>query len=234
MKTAHLAISLSAAFLSLLAMLHFLKPELDPSWRMISEYQIGRYGWLMSLAFFCWSGSVFSLLLSLRSHLSVALQLWFSLISLALIGAGVFVTNPILEQARNFSHRMHQLCGAIVILTFPLLATFAARALGEHPPWARRRSSLRALTLLAWLGMTAFFSSILISRALHPGAERVGPQILLGWPNRAMVVAYQLWLIWVAWWASRAGAAPAPRAAETTRTGSLREPSTLPGVHRGP
>ena len=44
------AVVLSAAFLALLALLHFLEPDFDPSWRMISEYELGRYGWLMRLA----------------------------------------------------------------------------------------------------------------------------------------------------------------------------------------
>jgi Protein of unknown function (DUF998) len=41
----------AALFLVLLAVLHILKPEYDPSWRMISEYEIGRFGWVMQLAF---------------------------------------------------------------------------------------------------------------------------------------------------------------------------------------
>jgi hypothetical protein len=43
---------LAALFLVLLAVLHILKPEYDPSWRMVSEYEIGRFGWAMQLAFF--------------------------------------------------------------------------------------------------------------------------------------------------------------------------------------
>jgi Protein of unknown function (DUF998) len=31
--------------------LHVLKPEMDPSWHMISEYALGRHGWIMRLAF---------------------------------------------------------------------------------------------------------------------------------------------------------------------------------------
>lgn len=42
----------AAAFVVLLAALHVLKPELDPSWRMGSEYAIGDYGWVMRIAFF--------------------------------------------------------------------------------------------------------------------------------------------------------------------------------------
>ncbi|HKA22664.1 MAG TPA: DUF998 domain-containing protein [Blastocatellia bacterium] len=38
-------------FLVLLAVLHIIKPEYDPSWRMISEYEIGRFGWATQLAF---------------------------------------------------------------------------------------------------------------------------------------------------------------------------------------
>jgi hypothetical protein len=41
----------AALFLGLLAVLHILKPEYDPSWHMISEYEIGRFGWAMQLAF---------------------------------------------------------------------------------------------------------------------------------------------------------------------------------------
>jgi hypothetical protein len=35
------------------AVLHFREPEFGPLWRMISEYEIGRNGWMMGLAFFC-------------------------------------------------------------------------------------------------------------------------------------------------------------------------------------
>jgi hypothetical protein len=44
---ARLSFAAAATFLVLLAALHFIKPELDPSWRMVSEYEIGRYGWVI-------------------------------------------------------------------------------------------------------------------------------------------------------------------------------------------
>ena len=49
---AALAIGLCVAFLAILSLLHALEPEFNPP-HLISEYQLGRYGWLMSLAFFC-------------------------------------------------------------------------------------------------------------------------------------------------------------------------------------
>ena len=36
---------------SVIVLLHFVEPEYDPSWRMISEYSLGRHGWLMRVAF---------------------------------------------------------------------------------------------------------------------------------------------------------------------------------------
>jgi hypothetical protein len=46
---AWLAIAASAATLLLLASLHFLSPEFDPSWRMVSEYAFGHFGPVLSL-----------------------------------------------------------------------------------------------------------------------------------------------------------------------------------------
>ncbi len=49
---AWMALAASGVFLVLLAALHVLKPDLDPSWRFISEYELGDYGWVMRVAFF--------------------------------------------------------------------------------------------------------------------------------------------------------------------------------------
>jgi hypothetical protein len=55
---ATLAIGLCVAFLTILSALHGLEPEFNPP-HLISEYQLGRFGWLMSLAFFL-SGNGFA------------------------------------------------------------------------------------------------------------------------------------------------------------------------------
>ena len=49
---AQISIAAAAVFLGLLVVLHFFKPEFDPSWRFVSEYAIGDFGWLMKAAFF--------------------------------------------------------------------------------------------------------------------------------------------------------------------------------------
>ena len=53
-----LAAGCAALFAVLLISLHFLEPEFEPLWRMISEYETGAVGWLMRIAFFAWGASV--------------------------------------------------------------------------------------------------------------------------------------------------------------------------------
>ena len=202
------SIVFSAVFLTILFLLHFLKRELDPSWRMISEYEIGRFGWMMRLAFFCWAASVLTLLIaiwpSLQPISGTISRWWFVLIVIALVGAGIFKTNPITENTPNPVNTIHTICGAIVILTFPIAATLAARSLLHNPLWSASQGLLIFGTVLVWIGVVAFFASIIISGIVHPStvnspsAEKYGPHVLLGWPNRFMVVTYIIWLIIIA------------------------------------
>jgi hypothetical protein len=48
---AYAAIAAGALFGILLLGLHVLEPEYDPTWRFLSEYALGRFGWLMTAAF---------------------------------------------------------------------------------------------------------------------------------------------------------------------------------------
>jgi hypothetical protein len=194
-----ISIIFAAVFLIILILLHFLKRELDPAWRMISEYEIGRFGWMMRLAFFAWGASVFALLItiwpSLQPISGTISRGWLVLIGIALFGAGIFKTNAITDTTPNLANTIHTLCGAIVILTFPIAASLAVHSLNLNPVWSTSHAQLVMGTILVWIGMLAFFASILISRKRDPSAGRVGPTVYLGWPNRFMVVTYVVWII---------------------------------------
>src|SRR5580704_8357305 len=58
---AWLAVYATVAALLLLAALHVLSPEFSPSWRVISEYALGHYAWVLSLMFFCMGSSSWAL-----------------------------------------------------------------------------------------------------------------------------------------------------------------------------
>ena len=200
MASGYVSIGLALAFLSLLLLLHFLKPELDPSWRMISEYEIGRFGWMMRLAFFCWGASLAALLVtiwpSLHSTSGTISRWWLLLIAMALFGAGIFKTNPITDRTPSWVNTLHTLCGSIVILTFPIAATLAVSGLLHGRSWSMYQGSLIPGTVLVWIGVVAFFASIIVARVRDPSAgEPGGPRVYQGWPNRFMVVTYIVWII---------------------------------------
>jgi hypothetical protein len=63
------AIAAASAALLMLASLHVLSPEFSPSWRMVSEYANGRYGWVLSLMFAVWGFSSLAVAFAIRSQM---------------------------------------------------------------------------------------------------------------------------------------------------------------------
>ena len=68
-QTASLTIGAAAVALGALAILHLVRPDLEPSSHMISEYAIGPHGYLMTLSFAAFAISSATLFVALlRSH----------------------------------------------------------------------------------------------------------------------------------------------------------------------
>jgi Protein of unknown function (DUF998) len=190
-----------AAFLLLLAIMHLVKPELGPTWRMISEYEIGDFGWVMRLAFFCWAAGFLCLAISLWPLLETRGgkigKWWLVIISIALLGAGTFATQPITDLARGTVDKLHSAFGAIMIFTFPIASTIIARQLFKLFQAGTAKKQLVWVTALVWLGFLAFFSTIIIYSD-QAKTRAYGPEVLIGIPNRGMVVTYTVWLMTVA------------------------------------
>jgi Protein of unknown function (DUF998) len=64
---ARLSVAAATTFIALLAALHLIKPELDPSWRVISEYAIGSHGWLMAVVFLSLAVARVALVVAIQS-----------------------------------------------------------------------------------------------------------------------------------------------------------------------
>src|SRR4029077_6687613 len=80
-------------FLVILVVLHVIRADLDPSWRFISEYELGPQGWLMHVAFISLAVSTGSVALAVASqargiaaYLAIALLL-ISATGMTLAGA---------------------------------------------------------------------------------------------------------------------------------------------------
>jgi hypothetical membrane protein len=147
---ARMALAAVVLFLILLAALHFIEPEFDPSKRLISEYELGRYGWMMSLAFFSLGVGVLAMLLSTwyssTTRSGLIGRWWFLVIGIALFGAGIFYPYP----TPNLASYLHGICGIIIIATFPIVATLYSSGLTHGKDWTSSRKWLRWAAVLVW------------------------------------------------------------------------------------
>ena len=201
LTAARLSFAAAATFLVLLAALHFIKPELDPSWRVISEYALGDYGWIMMLAFLSLALSCVSLFVAVRSQartIGGKIGLAFLLVAAAgLIVAAVFTTDPITASRDELTTHgnLHGL-GAALGTGFPIAATLIGFSLARNRAWSAARRSLLWSAGLTWIGFLMFALSMVV---MFPDDGKFGPDVLVGWPNRFMIVAYSVWLMVVAW-----------------------------------
>src|SRR5262245_65029552 len=81
------SLAASAGAILFLASLHVLSPELDPSWRVVSEYALGRYGWVLSFMFLSWAIGSWALVFGIRSQVRT-LGGRIGLVFLLVAGAG--------------------------------------------------------------------------------------------------------------------------------------------------
>jgi Protein of unknown function (DUF998) len=201
-SAARLSFAGAATFVVLLAALHFIKPELDPSWHFISEYAIGRYGWIMVLAFLSLAIGYVSLFVALLSQLrTIAGRIGLALLlvsALSLIIAAIFTTDPITlsKDAVTTEGTLHNLGGTLGI-AMPFAAALIGWKLASNPVWSSARRPLLWATGLALVTFVVSFFSLGVMVSLSGGT--FGPEVLVGWPNRIEVVAYCVWLMTVAW-----------------------------------
>jgi hypothetical protein len=201
LPAARLAIASAVAALLLLASLHVLSPELDPSWRMVSEYANGRYGWVLSLMFAAWGMSAWALAFSIRSEARTR-PVAIGLVFLTLSGVG-----EAMAAVFDINHEvLHNLAAAVGIPSLPIAAILISVGLGRTEPWRAGRRTLLWAVHLTWVSMVllaATFVLLVVTFSQLPGGPPAQPPAVLppgvvglvGWANRLLVVAYCVWVI---------------------------------------
>jgi hypothetical protein len=185
----------AAISLVLLAALHVLSPEFDPSWRMVSEYALGNYGWVLALMFLTWALSCVALFLAIKSHIpTVGGKIGLGFLLAAAVGmsmAAVF----------DASHDLHGLAAMIGMPSLPIAAMLISVSLIRNPAWYSARRSLLWTANLTWISLVLMFATVFIGLSQSGGV--FGPDVLAGWPNRLLVIAYCVWLMTAAQSAER-------------------------------
>jgi hypothetical protein len=164
----------------------FIRPEIDPTYKPISEYAIGRNGWVMVLAFLTAAASYACLFVAVRpaigGNLGRAGLGILAVCVLGTIGVGVCVADPVVTPMSELTTvgMLHVICGSAALVLFPFAALLInldlARSNPDQAPVLRRT---------AWLPLVG-----LVAHALLSGA--VPPQ---GWPPRFLFVTYAVWLL---------------------------------------
>jgi Protein of unknown function (DUF998) len=194
---AGVALAGAVSFSVLLIVAHFLKRENAPSWRMISEYEIGRYGWVMRLAFFCWSIGFVGLAVALWQQASMLAKILLVIVPAGLCGAGIFAADPIttLRGTQTRAGKLHAFFGVLSVLGIPIAASVVDWDLNGNPLAAPIQGHLFFMSLMVWFGLIAMMSAFAFF-----GAKKIplGPKAYIGWPNRFMVLTYIAWLVLIA------------------------------------
>jgi hypothetical protein len=186
-----MAMAAAALTVLLLAALHVMSPEFDPSRRVVSEYANGRYGWVLSLMFASWAISSWSLAVALWSQLKgIGGKVAVSFLVAAGVGEGM-------ASFCDINHPWHNLAGMIGVLSLPIAAMGISLNLAGVDEWMRAKRVLLVTANLTWLTLLlmviALFALVTRRRITPPGIE------MIGWTNRAVVVAYCVWVATVAW-----------------------------------
>ncbi|MCM3748872.1 DUF998 domain-containing protein [Paenibacillus pasadenensis] len=191
-----------ALFVLLLCILHLLQPEFDPTWRFISEYALGSFGWMMHAAFGLLAVTQISVAITILPHIrTITGYIGLVILGISAIGviiAAVFVTDPItvgLEEA-TFSGRMHSI-GAMLDYT-PVAALLISLSLRRLDAWRPVKRVLLTSSVIAIVAMVMFVLQI-------PQDGQFGPGVMAGLFGRLLILTDIAWLIIVGIHAAKLG-----------------------------
>ena len=196
----------AALFVALLTALHVIRPDLDPSWTVISAYALGEFGWVMTLALAAMAAGCAALAAELGRHARSRIgRIGLAVLLTSAAGfalAALFPSDPITTRPdrQSVSWQLHS-AGAMLGGAIPLAALALTWALTRLPAWTGARAWLWSATAAAWIGDAVFIAAM--ATMLPRGGGSLGPDVLVGWPNRLMIVTYCAWVFIAAWQASR-------------------------------
>ncbi|GAC1623667.1 MAG: hypothetical protein NVS4B9_15140 [Ktedonobacteraceae bacterium] len=174
-------------FAGITVLFHLLRPDLDPISRYISEYAVGHYSFLMTIAFLALATGSLALCIALARGIPLAARSRSGLILLALWSLGGFIVSIFPTDLVNEPFTTHGIIhgiaatGAFLSLCFS--AVLMSQAFKHDKQWqAASRPGVLAGILLIIL-LLAFFLS---------------PISLKGITERIFVGACLAWLTWLA------------------------------------
>lgn len=201
-------ISLISGILALLCLLilHFVSPEFQPSWRMISEYAMGKHKWLITSFFYFWGASSLVLSLVLWKEVTSGWAL-FGLVLLMVSGVG-----EILGGVFDVKHKLHGLAFGLGVPTLPAAALLIGQNLVRSESWNAQSKLLLGASHALWISLVLMALAMIVMMSgfkkagipMDPNTEPPekvpdGVIALAGYANRLLALCYIFWLLVVAY-----------------------------------
>jgi hypothetical protein len=184
------------SIISLVA-LHFTSSEFKPNFRMVSEYALGNYKWLLSIFFFSWA----------LCNISSALMFWeiastfwakFAVVLIFISGIGAFMGGMF-----DVQHKLHGLSFAIGVPFMPIAALILSYHLIKKVEWQNYSIELLISSHSIWISLIFMaFTMFLLFSSLKTAGIAFGPDAaplnelpdgvigINGWANRLLVLCY--------------------------------------------
>ncbi len=183
-----------------LILLHFTSTEFKPSFRMVSEYALGNYKWLLTVFFFCWGlCSIFSGLMMWN----VVTTGWakFGVILFFITGIGA-----IMGGLFDVQHKLHGLSFGIGVPFMPIGALIVSYHLLKKVEWQSNSATLLLTSHSIWISLILMaISMFILFSTLKSAGVVYGPDSppltelpkgvigINGWANRLLVLCYILY-----------------------------------------
>jgi hypothetical membrane protein len=199
-----LSIIAGAASLLSLLLLHFASPEYKPSWRMVSEYALGKHEWLLMAFFFLWGASSILLALAL---IQLVNGIWAYLGIALLFVSGV---GAIFGGLFNVNHKKHGLAFALGVPTLPVAALLLnyhllnSNVISQTSTLYAAHATWLSVVLMGITMMMMFAgfkkAGVTWDKDSPPPTEVPKGVIALGgYANRLLVFCYIFWVVIIAY-----------------------------------
>jgi hypothetical protein len=188
------------AFLTLLTLIHVIRPDVSPSWQTTSEYAIGGLGWLMVMAFLLsavgYGALAIAVLARPRRVLTRIGAVILALVAVGTLVGGIFVTDPIdtPQDQLSTSGTLHGLGAGLALMLLPVAALLVNLGLARDSGFPVAGRVLRWTAALPLAALVMFMTA----QALLVGDKGFGPDAPIGVPERVLVLMYATWQITVA------------------------------------
>ncbi len=189
-----------------LLLLHFLSPEYDPSWRMISEYALGKYKAFLT-AFFVLSAVCTSMLPFLLWNETTGLWSKVGLVLVFLSGVGALMGGLF-----DLKHPLHGAAFALGVPTIMVGALLVTYHLVNRSDWAQYSTGTLLAAHAIWISLVLMGVSMAVMMngfkqagvpmgpgATPPDTVPTGVVAVAGYFNRLLVICNTAWIMAMAY-----------------------------------